>query len=300
MGGAGIAPVVLGALRAIDYFAGERFERLRLKRAMDPLEARLIGPETPIWGTMMDSPLPNGQAFEVYLLGTTEFADLRELQLRLVYDLGETGTASLVLCEHPPTITVGRQGSRSHIRPDDDQLQRWGLDVHWVNRGGGCVLHMPGQLAVYLCIPLRTLGLSLQSYVDDLHQIAINVLGDFSLVGQTRASSPGVFVDQARVASVGVAVKRWIAYYGLYLNVATYLDAFGAILNEPDPDDRHRPLRQTSMESRRQRPAPMTRVRESLIAHVEGTFGLERRHVLTNHPMIRRKVRPHVYAPSYG
>ena len=116
-------------------------------------------------------------------------------------------------------------------------------------------------------------------------------------MAQLRADLPGVFLGQARVASVGVAVNRWIAYHGLTLNVGPFLDLFD-LLDEPGIGSAA--LRQTSMESRRQRCTPMAKVRESLIRHLERVLGLERHHVYTGHPLIRRKVLSHVYAPSPG
>ena len=100
-----------------------------------------------------------------------------------------------------------------------------------------------------------------------------------------------------RVASIGVAVNRWIAYHGLTLNVGPYLDLF-ELLDEPGMASV--PLRQTSMESRRQRGTPMHRVRESMIRNLELCLGFQRHHVYTGHPLIRRKVLSHVYAPTPG
>jgi lipoate-protein ligase B len=99
------------------------------------------------------------------------------------------------------------------------------------------------------------------------------------------------------VASIGVAVKRWIAYHGLTLNVGPFLEPF-QILDEPGPEGRS--LRLTSLEAQRQRPAPMPKVRETLIRHLESTFGMGRHHVYTDHPMVRRKARLHAYAQSLG
>jgi lipoyl(octanoyl) transferase len=239
--------------------------------------------------------VPQSPPLEVYLLGLVDFEDAQRLQRRLVYDAGEFGGGSLVLCEHPPTITVGRSGSRFHILADDDELRERGIDVHWVNRGGGCVLHLPGQVAGYLALPLRRLRLSLQAYLDGLHQAIVQVLGEFDLRGVCRSDAPGVFLGQDRVASVGIAVTRWIAYYGFTLNVGPFLAPF-ELLEEPGPGSL--PLRQTSMESRRQRAAPMPRVREGLVRHLEQTFRLTQHHVYTDHPLVRRRTRPHVYAQS--
>src|SRR5438045_8907145 len=92
-------------------------------------------------------PTPALPPLEVYMLGLVDFAEVQQLQRRMVYDLGEQGGAVLLLCEHPPTISIGRAGSRAHIAPDDETLHNLGIRVYYVNRGGRCGLHRPGQLA---------------------------------------------------------------------------------------------------------------------------------------------------------
>ncbi len=246
---------------------------------------------------MISTPPPSTH-LEVYLLGIIELEEALRLQRRLVYDLTEQGGAALILCEHPPTISVGRVGSRAHIRPDDDQLKSWGLPVRWVNRGGGCVLHLPGQLSFYLVLGLNPQTLNLRLYLDRLSGALVDLLGEFELRGHVGTEVSGVYLGPSRVASLGVAVNRWIAYHGGTLNVATYLDPFDLVLNEPGSAGHS--LRQTSMEAWRQRPTPMAKVRESLIRHIELRFGVEQHHLYTDHPLIRRKPRAHVYAPSLG
>jgi lipoyl(octanoyl) transferase len=237
--------------------------------------------------------VPRSCPFKVYLLGQIGFEETQALQRRLVYDLGETGGGALLLCEHPPTISVGRSGSRMHIVPDNDELRERGIRVYWVNRGGGCVLHLPGQVTGYLALPLDQLGISVGRYLDLLHQALIEMLKEFDLHGQRHAHAPGVFLGNARVASVGIAVNRWMAYHGFTLNVGPYLDPFD-LLEEPEI------VGQTSMEARRQRPAPMPRVREALVRNVELAFGLESHSLFTDHPLIRRRARHHAYASSVG
>ena len=247
------------------------------------------------------NPPPLVPPLEIYLLGLVDFDDIQQVQRHLVYELGdrEAVGGAMVLCEHPPTISVGRSGSRAHILVDDEELRSRGLAVRWVNRGGGCVLHLPGQLVGYLALPLAASGLDVQRYLESLHRVLIEVLGEFDLVGSTRPDSPGVFLGNARVASVGVAVNRWIAYHGFTLNVSTFLEPF-EMLDEPSLATGRPSFRQTSMESRRQRPAPMAKVREAVIRRVEAVFGLERHHLYTHHPLIRRKVGSHAYAQSLG
>ncbi len=248
-------------------------------------------------------PLPTSAPLEVYLLGSVDFDDIQQLQRRLVYDLGDRdqgGGGALILCEHPPTISVGRSGSRAHILLDDEELRSRGFQVRWTNRGGGCVMHLPGQLAGYLILPLARPTLDVQQFVDGIHRVLVAVLAEFDLPGTTRGDEPGVFLGASRVATVGVAVNRWIGYHGFTLNVATFLEPFEAIDGRA-PSQRDRPVtREASMESWRQRPAPMAKVREAVIRQVEAVFGLERHHLYTHHPLIRPKVGTHAYAQSLG
>jgi lipoate-protein ligase B len=146
-------------------------------------------------------------------------------------------------------------------------------------------------------MPLEACGLSVQTYIDRLQATIVAVLREFDLSATARAEVLGLFSGTARIATIGIAVSRWIAYHGLTLNVGPYLEMFD-LLEEPGIGPG--PLRQTSMESRRQRATPMSKVRESFIRNVEETFGLRRHHLFTHHPQIRRKVLTHVYAPSPG
>jgi lipoate-protein ligase B len=159
-------------------------------------------------------------------------------------------------------------------------------------------LHLPGQLAGYLMLPLDRFGISVESHVKRLNRILIDVLAEFDLHAANLPDGSGVFLGTARVATVGVAVSRWIAYHGFTLNVGPFLEPFRLILDEPGPGGRS--LRQTSMESWRQRITPATRVRSSIIERVGTEFGLEQQNLFTDHPSIRQKVRPDVHVSSSG
>ncbi len=244
------------------------------------------------------SPIIPAPPLEIYLLSEVALDDVLRLQRRLVYEAGESGGGALVLCEHSPSISVGRLGSWGHIRADFEELRAAGIPVRWVNRGGGCVYHMPGQLAAYVILPLPLIGLNVREYVEALQRSILGCLADFDIEGILSARVPGIFLGDARVASLGIAVSRWVAYHGFTLNVGPYLEPFRSLLREPGPHDA--PLRQTSMEARRQRPAAMSKVKESLIRNLETVFGLERHHLYTNHPMLERKAASHVVARSFG
>src|SRR6266446_2064013 len=125
-------------------------------------------------------------ALQAYLLGATEFDDVLRLQRRLVYDIaGDRSAAALVVCEHPPIITVGRDGSREHIRFERADLATRGWPIRWVNRGGGCLLHAPGQIAVYPILALDRSGMDLDGYLERLHNVVLDVLSAFDVAGES-------------------------------------------------------------------------------------------------------------------
>ena len=101
---------------------------------------------------------------DFHLLGEIDFDDVLCLQRRLVYELStaDQPRAVVLLCEHPSIITIGRAGSRGHIKLSHDELQRQQLATRWVDRTGGCILHAPGQLAVYPIVPLPQFGWTLE------------------------------------------------------------------------------------------------------------------------------------------
>src|SRR5436190_9986850 len=104
----------------------------------------------------------DGRSAHGHLLGVVPFDAALALQQRLVYECGgeRAARAVILLCEHEPLVTVGRQGSRLHVRADDEELARRGLEVRWVKRGGGAIVHAPGQLAAYAVVPLMRFGLT--------------------------------------------------------------------------------------------------------------------------------------------
>jgi lipoyl(octanoyl) transferase len=218
---------------------------------------------------------------EVYLLGIVDYPQVQSLQRRLAYEVEETESAALILCEHPRTITIGRSGSRTQILPDDEDLRHAGVAIHWAARGGGCVLHTPGQIVAYLNLPLKLVSLSVKQYIQILEKVLVRTLAEFDLRGQTRPDCPGIFLGNARVATLGVGVHRWVTSFGLTLNVGPYLAPYAWVI---DHTSQGQIISVTSMEARRQRPAPMHKVRAALIRQFETLLGLECVHLYTDHP----------------
>jgi lipoyl(octanoyl) transferase len=224
----------------------------------------------------------------VYLLGEVPFEKALTLQRSLVYEVsGDRDAPALVLCEHPPLITVGRQGGPGDISGDRGEFGVRGWPVRWVNRGGGCLLHVPGQLAIYPVVALDRHGLGLAAYLDRLHRVLIALLDDFSVPATARPGRPGVWVGRRQVAGVGVAVHDWVAYFGAFLNVNPDLIPFRLVRAGEAGDG---PM--TSLVRERRGPLRPALVRERLLDHFCTTFGWERSALFFSHPLLSRPVRP--------
>lgn len=232
-------------------------------------------------------------ALDVRLLGTVDFESALFLQERLVYEISGRDDlfGGLLLCEHPPLLTVGRAGSRAHILVEPKELTALRLDVRWLNRGGGCLVHAPGQLAVYPVVPLDRLGLGLRAYRAHLVGSVIDVCSELGIPAWPVEQRAGVAGRGGQFAFVGAAVKRWVAYQGLFVNVHPLLRTQRLVA--PGRNGQ----RPTSLEAVRGRVTSMATVRESLIRHLTARLGYGEYQIFTGHPLLKRTRRvTNVYA----
>lgn len=220
-------------------------------------------------------------ALQVYLLGTVDFEAALRFQRRLQFDIsGDRTQAALILCEHPPLITIGRHGSRAHILFEPAELARRGWPIRWVHRGGGCWLHLPGQMALYAVLPLDRLGLSVPDYLRALGTVAQRVLAEFDVRSDWLAG--GVHVRSRLIAGVGVAIHDWITSFGLCLNTHPSLDLYRHIHCSP-----RFPEPMTSLERERRGRVQPALVRQRLIEHFQTVFGFSRVALFSDHPALR-------------
>jgi lipoyl(octanoyl) transferase len=224
-------------------------------------------------------------AVQAYLLGLIDYADCLALQQRLVYETAgrDDGLISLLICEHPAIITIGRQGSRSHVHMSRRELTSRRLELRWVNRGGGCLLHAPGQLAVYPIVPLEWHGFRVGDYLDRLQAGLLAALADLRFQGRTCPRRYGVWGRSGQVAAMGAAVKNWTSYHGAYINVAPAMHVFRRIQSDPEGG-----TEMTSLLAERRQPVRMSGVREALVRRLSEAFGCARYHLFTGHPLLAR------------
>jgi lipoyl(octanoyl) transferase len=225
------------------------------------------------------------------LLGQVPFPDFLALQERLVYEAGGHQESHIVvlLCEHPDLITIGRAGSRGHIRLSDAQLRRERLGLRWVGRGGGSVLHTPGQLAVYPIAPLQALGWSVGEYLGRLQQGIVAALAELQVHGQTRPDRFGVGGRSGLLAGFGVAVRRWVTAHGVFLNVNPAMRRFAYIDTVPGTNlSAGEKTTMGCLSAERQGAVRMSSVRSAVIAALAAAFGSEQYHLHTGHPWLVR------------
>lgn len=224
---------------------------------------------------------------EVHLLGLVDYDAALFLQERLVYEYSgrDDRTGGLLLCEHPPLVTIGREGSRAHLQVEDREFAARQVDIRWVNRGGGCLVHCPGQLAVYPVVPLDRIGVRPAEYAARLIEAVIDLCTELRVPAWPSEDGRGVSCRLGRFASVGAAIKSGVTYHGLYVNVAPPMDLVRLVDTGP------RSERQTSLSAQRARATEMHAVREGLIRHLAGVLGYGRHHLYTGHPLLKRTYR---------
>jgi lipoyl(octanoyl) transferase len=160
-------------------------------------------------------------AANFHLLGQVDFEDCLTAQKRLAYDAITRGDGRLVvlLCEHPPLITVGRRGSREQLRFTGAELAERELTVRYVARGGGCLLHGSGQLAVYVVTELAWHGWSIGDYLRRLQTGLKNALAELGAPTLSLPNHFGLWGNTGLLAAVGVTVRYGVTSLGAYLNV---------------------------------------------------------------------------------
>jgi len=134
------------------------------------------------------------------------------------------GTADeLWLVEHPPVFTLGQNGRREHLLHPDD------IPVIDVDRGGQVTYHGPGQVVAYPLVDLRRRRIGVRRMVSVLEETVISLLADLGISARARSDAPGVYVDDAKIAALGLRVRRGCSYHGLAFNVDMDLEPFQRI-----------------------------------------------------------------------
>jgi lipoate-protein ligase B len=165
-------------------------------------------------------------------LTTEPYAVVWRMQQDIVRAMKEDPSEAehLILVEHPRVVTVGRRGSpAAEFRLSAEEICARGFEVFHVERGGRTTYHGPGQLVGYPILRLARLGSDVHRYLRLLEELMIRVAARFGVAAERREKLTGVWAGERKLASIGIAVTRWITYHGFALNVATNLEDFSVI-----------------------------------------------------------------------
>ena len=160
-------------------------------------------------------------------LGHARYLEVLDLQRKLV-DLRQRNSVpdTLLLVEHESVITLGRRGSMDNILSSAEDLESQGIHIQRVERGGDVTYHGPGQLVVYPIVHLTQRNLSVRGFVDLLEEALIKALADCGIHAGRDPQHRGVWVSHRKVAALGVAIRRWVSFHGIALNVSPNMDHF--------------------------------------------------------------------------
>jgi lipoate-protein ligase B len=168
------------------------------------------------------------------------YDDAVSLQTRLRKECARRGCDRdfLLFVEHPHTITVGVKGESAEVLAEARKLREMGVEVHKTNRGGQVTYHGPGQLVGYPILNLRERGRDLHRYLRDLEQWLVKLCRSYDVDAHADSPHTGVWVEDRKIASIGIAARQWVSYHGVALNVTTDLDYFNLIVPCGQPECR--------------------------------------------------------------
>jgi lipoyl(octanoyl) transferase len=222
-------------------------------------------------------------AVETFLLGRVPYLQCLELQQRLRRQVAERDDGQIVvlMCEHPEVITIGRGGRPSDVAASG-ALRSREIETHWTNRGGGTLVHCPGQLAIYPILPLRWHDFSLGEYLHRLQAALAETLTELGVQIEVPPGRWGVWGRTGQLAFLGVAVRDWVTWHGALLNVSPAMGLFRLVQSDPTGQ-----TPAGSIAAERCGVMRMATVRAVLVRHLTEAFGCDRYHLYTGHPWLK-------------
>jgi lipoic acid synthetase len=166
----------------------------------------------------------------------------------------------LLLVEHPPVVTIGSSGGLNDLHVSKVALAERGVALQQADRGGRATFHGPGQLVAYPIV--KIVQKDLHAFLKRLLDAVADVLRSYRLVPEYKKGQPGLWVNGAKIASVGLAVRKWVTYHGIALNVSTDPGWFDMIVPCGHPDEKI-----TSIENERGAPVEMSEVKNRFVTH---------------------------------
>jgi lipoate-protein ligase B len=206
----------------------------------------------------------------VYSLGLLDYQQAFILQDKLLKErIAGDISDSLLLLEHPPTLTMGRTDDLKNLLVPEAALRKRGVAIYPTDRGGSITWHGPGQLVVYPIIDLGERDMDIHRYIRDLEEVIIGTLQAFSISAAQDTENVGVWVGLEKIAAIGVKIRKWVTKHGFAINVNSDLSHF-SLINPCGITDRG----VTSMADILGHEVPMMDVREEVIDRFATVFDM--------------------------
>lgn len=234
------------------------------------------------------------RSLSFHFLGRVPFHDCRRLQEDLAEDNLQPQRGTILLAEHQPHLTVGRQGSWGDIRLSSRQLQARSLSVDWVRRSGATILHGPGQLAILPVIPLGWCDWDLAQLESILLRAVQQALSELGYRSEARLGDHGVWGRSGQLAASGL--DEWLGHsrFGVYLNVHPDMTDFGFIDSVGKRPGQTGKRTMSCLLAEQQRPVKMSSLRSVLTVTLAALLGMDDYHLMSGHPRLPAEEPEHV------
>jgi lipoate-protein ligase B len=204
--------------------------------------------------------------------GRIDYQEAWELQSNLIAARKERILQKdiALFLEHPPVFTLGRRGGRECLLVSEEFLEKSGVQVIQVERGGNITFHGPGQLVVYPIVDLQTARIKVVDFVGGLEEVMLRTAAHWGIAAERNPANRGIWVGPHKMGSIGIAVRRGISFHGLALNVQTDLTPFSWIQPCGLKD-----VGMTTMQQETAQKLSMQQVRTVLKKQFEAVFGIK-------------------------
>lgn len=221
---------------------------------------------------MITKSTPTGKTWLCANFPLVDYQEAWDLQVDLIA-ARKSGTLPedvLVLLEHSPVFTLGRQGGRENLKVSDVFLQKSGIPLLQVERGGNITFHGPGQLVGYPIVDLRATPWGVAGYVERLEEVMLRTAAHWGVRARRNSLNHGIWIGGRKLGSLGIAVRRGIAFHGFAFNINISLEPFNWINPCGLPG-----IAVTSLAHELSERLSMSAVRKQLQDDIETVFGVQ-------------------------
>jgi lipoate-protein ligase B len=210
----------------------------------------------------------SSEKFNVVDLGQKDYKEVWDIQ-KIIHEkrVQEKICNTLLLVEHNPVITMGKSGKTLNLLLSPKVLEKKGIAYYEIERGGDVTYHGPGQLVGYPLFNVKKGLAGIRPFVNKMMDAIITTLAEFGISGEKQEKMIGVWAEEKKICSIGIAVKRWVSFHGFALNVNTDLEHFNLIVPCGLKN-----VTMTSMQELLQKQVDFDKVKQSIIESFGSVF----------------------------